>query len=99
MKRLIGLPGDVWEERAGFVYINGKKLDEPYIKPDRRDDRTLGLSDLPPRNTYTRIPKDYYLMMGDNRSRPATPALGLVPGEPDRQRLRDLLAAERISFH
>jgi signal peptidase I len=47
IKRLIGLPGDVWEERSGFVYINGKKLNEPYILPDRRDDRTLGLSDLP----------------------------------------------------
>src|SRR5881398_1352567 len=60
VKRLIGLPGDVWEERAGYVYIDGKKLDEPYIRPGRRDDRTLGLSDIPPRNTYTRIPKDYY---------------------------------------
>ncbi len=34
MKRLIGLPGDTWEEKDGYVYINGKKLDESYIKPD-----------------------------------------------------------------
>ena len=46
-----------------MVYINGNKLNEPYIKPDRRDDRTMGLADIPPRNTYTRIPKDMYLMM------------------------------------
>ena len=26
VKRLIGLPGETWEERAGYVYINGKKL-------------------------------------------------------------------------
>ena len=32
VKRLIGLPGDVWEERNGFVYINGKRLNEPYIQ-------------------------------------------------------------------
>ena len=33
VKRLIGLPGDVWSEKDGYVYINGKKLNEPYIKP------------------------------------------------------------------
>jgi signal peptidase I len=58
VKRLIGLPGERWEERAGYVYINGKRIDEPYVKRDRRDARTL-----PPRI----IPKGYYFMMGDNR--------------------------------
>ena len=80
VKRLIGLPGEVWEERQGVVYINGKKLDEPYIKADRRDDRTMGLSDLPPRNRYTRIPSNYYLMMGDNRRSSCDSRVwGLVP--------------------
>src|SRR5438552_14383639 len=37
VKRLIGLPGEVVTERDGYVYINGKRLDEPYIKADRRD--------------------------------------------------------------
>ena len=32
IKRLIGLPGDQLEIREGVVYINGKKLDEPYLK-------------------------------------------------------------------
>jgi signal peptidase I len=58
VKRLIALPGEVWEERHGYVYIDGKRLDEPYIKADHRDPRTL-----PPR----RIPKGQYFMMGDNR--------------------------------
>ncbi len=39
VKRLIALPGETFAERNGFVYINGKKLNEPYIKPDRRDVR------------------------------------------------------------
>jgi signal peptidase I len=68
VKRLIGLPGDVWAERAGFVYINGKKLNEPYVHADRRDAQTLSLSALPPTGTMTRIPNGHYLMMGDNRS-------------------------------
>jgi signal peptidase I len=59
VKRIIGLPGDVWQEREGFVYINGKKLDEPYIKKDRRD-----FNSWPAR----KIPKENYFMMGDNRT-------------------------------
>jgi len=58
VKRIIGLPGDVWSERAGYVYIDGKRLDEPYIKPDRRDSETK-----PP----LKIGKNRYFMMGDNR--------------------------------
>ena len=38
VKRLIGLPGRrLGTEKDGYVYINGKKLDEPYIKPADRD--------------------------------------------------------------
>jgi signal peptidase I len=101
VKRLIGLPGEVWEERSGFVYINGRKLDEPYIKPDRRDDRTMGLSDIPPRNTYTRIPKDLYLMMGDNRKSSCDSRVwGLVPRK---NLIGNVFATywppSRISFH
>jgi signal peptidase I len=102
VKRLIGLPGDVWEERSGFVYINGKKLDEPYVKAGRRDSQTLTLRDIPPANTYTtRIPKDYYLMMGDNRSSSCdSRRWGLVP----RKNLIGKVFAtywppSRISFH
>jgi signal peptidase I len=60
VKRLIGLPGETWQEKDGFIYINGKKLIEPYIKPDRRDTGT----------SYgtRKIPQGMYFMMGDNRS-------------------------------
>ena len=63
VKRLIGLPGERLELRAerglSYVYINGKKLDEPYIGPNRRDARGP--------DTY-KIPQGQYFMMGDNRS-------------------------------
>jgi len=60
VKRLIALPGETWEEKNGFIYINGKKLIEPYIKADRRDVGTT----YPPR----KVPDGMYFMMGDNRT-------------------------------
>jgi signal peptidase I len=59
VKRIIGLPGETWSMQNGFVYINGKKLDEPYIKPDRRDRESY-----PPQ----KVPLDAYFVMGDNRA-------------------------------
>ena len=58
VKRIVGMPGDVWRELNGYVYIDGKKLDEPYIKKDRRD-----FQSYPAR----KIPADSYFVMGDNR--------------------------------
>jgi signal peptidase I len=60
VKRLIALPGETWEEKNGYIYINGNKLIEPYVKPDRLDTATS----YPPR----KIPKGMYFMMGDNRT-------------------------------
>lgn len=59
IKRLIALPAERWREEGGFIYVNGKKLEEPYVKPDRRDEDTI------PEKT---VPKGQYLMLGDNRS-------------------------------
>jgi len=63
VKRLIGLPGERLELRSemglSFVYINGKKLDEPYIGRNRRDARGP--------ETF-KVPQGQYFMMGDNRS-------------------------------
>jgi signal peptidase I len=59
VKRIIGLPGELWEERHGYVYINGKRLDEPYIKADRRDFMNHHPVKIDPGN---------YFMMGDNRA-------------------------------
>ena len=59
VKRLIGLPGETWEERGGYVFINGRRLNEPYVHADRRDDETIA---------PVKIAAGHYFMMGDNRT-------------------------------
>jgi signal peptidase I len=58
VKRIVGLPGEIWQEKDGYVYIDGKKLNEPYIKPDRRDFQSYPAQKIQAGN---------YFMMGDNR--------------------------------
>ena len=77
VKRLIGLPGERLELRSeqglSYVYINGKKLDEPYIGRNRRDAR--GPESF-------KIPQGQYFMMGDNRSQSCdSREWGTVPRE------------------
>ena len=63
VKRLIGLPGERVELRSegglSYVYIDGRKLEEPYVRADRRDTRGA--------ETFN-VPAGQYFMMGDNRS-------------------------------
>jgi signal peptidase I len=62
VKRLIGLPDDkVYEDEKGFIWINNKKLSEPYIKPQRRE------ADTEYRDETWRVPHGQYFFMGDNR--------------------------------
>ena len=63
VKRLIGMPGETIEVRLergeGYVLVNGRKLDEPYIDPIRRSGEEFG---------PVKVPESSYFMMGDNRS-------------------------------
>jgi signal peptidase I len=59
VKRLIGLPGDVVSERNGDVYVNGRRLDEPYVRPELRDRVT---------QRWPRVADGHYFLLGDNRA-------------------------------
>jgi signal peptidase I len=70
IKRVIGLPGDRIELRNKKVHINGKPLDEPYVRylfpaAENGSDPT----DFDVRTTYgpETVPEGFYFMMGDNR--------------------------------
>jgi len=69
IKRVIGLPGDVVEGRHGFVFVNGKKIDEPYL--------TQKTQPFP----ATTVPAGKLFVMGDNRgnSLDSRFTLGFVP--------------------
>jgi signal peptidase I len=57
IKRVIGLPGGVIEAHDGHVFVNGRRLNEPYL-PAGLESRTLA------RET---VPHNMLFVMGDNR--------------------------------
>jgi signal peptidase I len=57
--RIIGLPGESVAVRNGVVFVDGRKLTEPYIAAGRRD------RDSSPARPIT---KDQYYVLGDNRA-------------------------------
>ena len=76
VKRLVGLPGETVEIRLqrgdGYVFINGKRLREPYIENARRGTvQSYG---------PTRVKLGNFFMMGDNRSQSCDSRMwGTVP--------------------
>ena len=59
IKRVVGLPGDEIELVRGQLYINGRHVEEPYIRQDFQD-----LSTYPP----VSVPADSYYVLGDHRN-------------------------------
>jgi signal peptidase I len=71
VKRVIGLPGETISSKGGHVYIDGKKLSEPWLPPGP-DSYTGALpGDSHPQFNLpgpVRIPAGDYYVMGDNRT-------------------------------
>ncbi len=57
VKRIIACPGDVLEIRDNRVYVNGKLLDEPYLK------EAMVTADI-----CITLAEDEYFLCGDNRN-------------------------------
>jgi signal peptidase I len=65
IKRIIALPGERLLISSGFVYINGHKLDEPYLP-----EQWTSLNNWSPGGPDgTIVPANEYFVMGDNRNR------------------------------
>jgi signal peptidase I len=67
IKRVIGVPGDTVEVRDKEVYLNGKRIDEPYVVHDKTAGSKPAV--IPDRDDFgpVSIPADSYFVMGDNR--------------------------------
>ena len=91
VKRLIGYRVTCGE-RAGYIYIDGKKPMSLH-QARQRDDRTLGLSDILPRNTFPASPTLLPLMATPEAS--CDHGLGSRPAQESyRASVRDVLAVE-----
>lgn len=60
VKRIYGLPGETIQIKENDIYINGKKIDDPYAKDAML---SAGLAEEP----YT-LAEDEYFVLGDHRS-------------------------------
>ena len=71
VKRIIGLPGEVVSERSGVVYVDGRRLNEPYVEQKLRDRET---------DRWGPVPAGSYFVMGDNRAASCDSRMwGMVP--------------------
>ena len=57
VKRVIGLPGESIEMKAGTVFVNGDELDEPYLTSNDRSNARL-----------IELGEGEYYVLGDNRA-------------------------------
>ena len=58
IKRIVGLPGETIELRAGDAYVGGQLIGEPYVSLRHSDRRSIPLQQIRPA---------HYFVLGDNR--------------------------------
>lgn len=59
IKRVIGRPGDVVEIKRGVVFVNGQRVQEPYVRAGFKDDDSYAPEE---------VKRGYYYVLGDHRN-------------------------------
>lgn len=69
IKRVIGMPGDTIEMKSGVLYINGKKVEQPFINTEVLAKQTVFMDDftLESLTGESKVPEGKYFVLGDNR--------------------------------
>ena len=68
IKRVVGLPGDVVELREGYLFVNGKAVEEGYLNPRFRDEESYA---------PVEVKKGYYYVLGrPSKQQQRQPELG-----------------------
>jgi signal peptidase I len=69
VKRVIGLPGDTISLSRGYVYIDGRRLDESWLPTTEQGTTSAGPPTSPSSLSRPyRVPANDYFVMGDNRT-------------------------------
>ena len=69
VKRVIGLPGEIISVSGGYVYVDGRRLDESWLPASEQGVTKPGPggTDYSLQHPY-RVPANDYFVMGDNRT-------------------------------
>ncbi len=73
VRRVIGLPGETIEYKEDHLYVDGLKVDEKFIVDEINESQQNGMNftesfSIVDMISQQMIPKDKYLLLGDNRS-------------------------------
>ena len=64
VKRIIGVPGDTVKIESGEVFVNGEKIDEPFLNRNNLNNTALPIDSK--KNEFI-VKDDAYFVLGDNR--------------------------------
>lgn len=69
IKRVIGMPGDEISMKEGVLYINGKRVEQPFINQEPLAHQTVFIDDFTLLSLIgdSKVPADQYFVLGDNR--------------------------------
>ena len=59
IKRVVGIPGDTVELRRGALFVNERRVDEEYVRPQFNDEEN---------HSKVSVAKGYYFVLGDHRN-------------------------------
>ncbi|WFA92592.1 signal peptidase I sipU [Bacillus subtilis] len=92
VKRLIGLPGDSIKMKNDQLYINDKKVEEPYLKEYKQEAKESGVTLTG--DFEVEVPSGKYFVMGDNRLNSLDSRNGMgMPSEDD------IIGTESLVFY